>query len=177
MRTIDQINEQINSLEDELKNIRGTKTEVYTRIVGYHRAVTNWNKGKGEEYKHRKTFSVNEKKLSKEKFAQAKAVKEPASKVKEPQQEVPEVRRTEVSDNTVYYKMFYRQYCRNCSPVKDYLSEVQLNGETLDVGSDLGLNVARKFDIRTTPTVLFFDNKENLIGRAHSIEELREIKL
>jgi len=38
----------------------GTETEVYSRVVGYYRPVANWNKGKQEEYKHRKFFKFNE---------------------------------------------------------------------------------------------------------------------
>ena len=34
----------------------GKDTEVYARIVGYYRAVRNWNKGKKEEKKHRLAF-------------------------------------------------------------------------------------------------------------------------
>lgn len=34
----------------------GKDTEVYARIVGYYRAVRNWNKGKREEKKHRVSF-------------------------------------------------------------------------------------------------------------------------
>jgi ribonucleoside-triphosphate reductase (formate) len=34
----------------------GKETEVYARIVGYYRAVRNWNKGKKEEKKHRLDF-------------------------------------------------------------------------------------------------------------------------
>lgn len=34
----------------------GGETEVFSRIVGYYRPVQNWNKGKAEEYKHRKEF-------------------------------------------------------------------------------------------------------------------------
>lgn len=31
--------------------------EVYSRIVGYLRPVQNWNKGKQQEFKDRKTFT------------------------------------------------------------------------------------------------------------------------
>lgn len=36
----------------------GEETEVYSRVVGYLRPVKQWNKGKQEEFKLRKTFSV-----------------------------------------------------------------------------------------------------------------------
>jgi ribonucleoside-triphosphate reductase len=32
------------------------KTEVYSRVCGYHRPVSNWNQGKKEEFKDRKSF-------------------------------------------------------------------------------------------------------------------------
>ena len=34
------------------------KCEVYSRVTGYFRPVSNWNKGKKEEFKERKTFEV-----------------------------------------------------------------------------------------------------------------------
>ena len=34
------------------------ETEVYSRVVGYHRPVKNWNKGKREEFKARKVFAL-----------------------------------------------------------------------------------------------------------------------
>ena len=36
--------------------ICGKKTEVYSRITGYYRAVQNWNDGKAQEFKDRKTY-------------------------------------------------------------------------------------------------------------------------
>jgi len=37
----------------------GMKTEVYSRVVGYHRPVKNWNKGKQEEFKDRREYNVS----------------------------------------------------------------------------------------------------------------------
>lgn len=36
----------------------GKKTEVYSRVCGYFRPIANWNKGKKEEFKDRKTYKV-----------------------------------------------------------------------------------------------------------------------
>ncbi len=38
----------------------GAKTEVYSRVVGYLRPVSQWNKGKSEEFKMRRTFKIKE---------------------------------------------------------------------------------------------------------------------
>ena len=34
----------------------GMKCEIFSRVVGYHRPVQNWNKGKKEEFKERIEF-------------------------------------------------------------------------------------------------------------------------
>lgn len=36
----------------------GAKTEVYSRITGYYRPVQNWNDGKSQEFKQRKTYDI-----------------------------------------------------------------------------------------------------------------------
>lgn len=36
----------------------GAKTEIYSRVCGYFRPVSNWNKGKKEEFKERKNFKI-----------------------------------------------------------------------------------------------------------------------
>jgi len=38
--------------------ICGQKTEVYSRITGYYRPVQNWNDGKAQEYKDRRTYNI-----------------------------------------------------------------------------------------------------------------------
>jgi hypothetical protein len=36
----------------------GLPTEVFSRVVGYHRPIKNWNKGKQEEFHDRRTYNV-----------------------------------------------------------------------------------------------------------------------
>ena len=36
----------------------GKECEVYSRVVGFYSPTKNWNKGKKEEFKKRKTFSM-----------------------------------------------------------------------------------------------------------------------
>lgn len=47
---------KLQELKKELKNVKGTKCEVYSRVVGYLRPVQSWNKGKQAEFEMRKTF-------------------------------------------------------------------------------------------------------------------------
>jgi ribonucleoside-triphosphate reductase len=37
------------------------KVEVFSRVVGFYSITRNWNKGKKEEFKIRKTFKLEEK--------------------------------------------------------------------------------------------------------------------
>lgn len=38
------------------KKVCGKEMEVYSRIVGYFRPVSNWNKGKQQEFKDRVNY-------------------------------------------------------------------------------------------------------------------------
>ena len=42
----------------------GEKNEIYSRVVGYFRPVADWNKGKKEEFKERKTYQPDSKNKS-----------------------------------------------------------------------------------------------------------------
>jgi ribonucleoside-triphosphate reductase len=57
VRTKEVIDAEILKHQVEFSKVRGTKTEVYTRIVGYYRNVDNFNIGKREEYKERKEYA------------------------------------------------------------------------------------------------------------------------
>lgn len=41
---------------NELPKEKRTPCEVWTRVMGYHRPVQNWNEGKRAEFKERKCF-------------------------------------------------------------------------------------------------------------------------
>ena len=41
--------------------IKRQECEVFSRVVGYLRAVKSWNKGKVEEFKNRKLFKFSSK--------------------------------------------------------------------------------------------------------------------
>lgn len=52
------IQKQIAEVKEQMKDIHGSKCEVYSRVVGYLRPVQAWNKGKKEEFALRKTYNV-----------------------------------------------------------------------------------------------------------------------
>jgi ribonucleoside-triphosphate reductase len=56
VRTLAVIEAELAAAQEALQNVHGQPTEVYARIVGYYRSVRNWNRGKREEYAHRRMF-------------------------------------------------------------------------------------------------------------------------
>ena len=63
-QTIQEIDKKIRRLKSKLAEVKGTACEVYTRIVGYYRAVHNWNPGKRAEYNNRKELRFGDKTVS-----------------------------------------------------------------------------------------------------------------
>ena len=43
----------------ETQKIKAVPCEVYSRVVGYFRPVQNWNPGKQQEFKDRKTVKID----------------------------------------------------------------------------------------------------------------------
>lgn len=159
---IEQIDREIAELEKGLGLVKGSNTEVYTRIVGYHRSVSNWNKGKREEYNHRVCFDVK-------KCLENEMVNKISSGI---------VMRNEEDKSfakfgsVTKYMFFYGEYCRNCKPVKEYIDELSIEGEHIDTSSELGLAVARQYNVMSTPTVIMFNSKNEIIAKLHSKEEI-----
>ena len=54
----EEIRNKITELKNEMKEVKGSKCEVYSRVVGYLRPVQGWNDGKKEEFALRKMMKV-----------------------------------------------------------------------------------------------------------------------
>ncbi len=57
--TREEILKRIEELEKAKMDVRGEKCEVYSRVVGYLRPVQQWNEGKQEEFRERRTFKIS----------------------------------------------------------------------------------------------------------------------
>jgi len=44
--------------KDKEKSFQGSRCEVFSRVVGYIRPVSQWNEGKAAEFQDRKNFEV-----------------------------------------------------------------------------------------------------------------------
>ncbi len=165
-RTLEQVNAEIEAVKEELKNIHGTETEVYARIVGYYRAVRNWNKGKRDEFNNRKLFEVTDT------YTEDRPSNTTVASRKK---EAPVYEQTADIDSTVHYEFFMRKTCPNCPPVKAYMSTVSLTGDIIDVDTEAGLREAALKGVFSAPTVIFYDSENNEIGRGHNVEEIKAV--
>lgn len=111
----------------------GADTEVYSRITGYYRPVANWNDGKMEEYKHRKTYDLDNSNL---KCSQAKE---------------------EENDNKIV--LVKTSTCPNCKMAETLLDKEKVVYEKLD--ANLNKEFCEEYGIKQAPTLVIF-NKDKV---------------
>ncbi|MBQ2059399.1 MAG: thioredoxin family protein, partial [Firmicutes bacterium] len=133
----------------------GAKTEVYSRITGYYRPVQNWNDGKTQEFKDRKTYDVGgsmKKRFPKglEAFAAKSAQAAPAAAAT-PAEAVAE----KPEKSAAKLLLFTTRTCPNCAAAKEALNEAGIGYEikTAEENRDL----ARTYGIMQAPTAVIVD--------------------
>ncbi len=92
--------------------ICGEKTEVYSRITGYYRPVQNWNDGKSQEFKQRKTYDIAHSVLHKKNEAKAEADCECCCDA-------------EIKDDDVI--LFATKTCPNCKVAASFLDKAGIS--------------------------------------------------
>ena len=106
----------------------GKEAEVYSRITGYYRPVKNWNEGKLQEYKNRKTYDV---------LHMGWKVKEAEISAKEEKEENSQ----EAMPAGAY--LFTTKTCPNCKAAKEFLKDVEYKvidaEENPELSSQLGI--------------------------------------
>jgi ribonucleoside-triphosphate reductase len=158
MDNIEAIDKKINELRERMVTVKGTETEVYTRIVGYYRAVKNWNKGKRDEYNQRKLFTQPGK----------PAIREAAASAVNTSSEIS----ADFSETPASYLYFYRNTCPNCLPVKNWLENFYIQGEAVNVDEAAGFEAAASYQIYSSPTVVFLDSDGKEMFRAADVGAL-----
>lgn len=185
------IDARIEELTEELSNVKGTQTEIYSRIVGYYRSVKNWNRGKREEWGIRTSFVPTEaevsstvvKEESKESLSDDNQMEVSNDSIHVESESNEAAVQDETNDGLLFdvepakpssFSFFFREQCPNCPPVKDFLHELSFDGNWINVDSQEGLDQAVKMNVYTAPTVIFFDSEGHEIFRADNILSLRE---
>lgn len=195
-----ELDEQIAQVRSELENVHGTQTEVYARIVGYYRAVRNWNRGKADEFKKRKMFELD---CDERPDVVSQHPKSSAESLSESPQKELDLRdsalyaistnpaenaqpETEIEESEIFYdtaspqrissyELFARRTCPNCPPVKDFLLGISLQGNVVDVDTKEGLSEAAVKGVFSAPTVIFYDERGKEVSRAHNVPDIEEI--
>lgn len=193
-----ELDDQIAQVRAELENAHGTQTEVYARIVGYYRAVRNWNRGKADEFKKRKMFELD---CDERPDAVSQHPKLSAEDSSESQRKELELRdsalyaistnsaengQTEIEQSEIFYdtaspqrissyELFARKTCPNCPPVKNFMLGLPLQGSVVDVDTEEGLSEAAVKGVFSAPTVIFYDERGKEVSRAHNVPDIEEI--
>ena len=155
-RTVEAIDREIAECKEELANVKGRETEVYTRIVGYYRAVKNWNKGKKSEFKQRVCFEPDFTETAKKETAAAAATAAPVA-----------------SDAPASFIYFTKKTCPNCPAVKEYVEKLEIKHTGYVVDTAEGLEKAREYNVFAVPTVIFFDAAGKELYRAYNVKEIK----
>jgi len=73
------------------------------------------------------------------------------------------------------YKLFTTPTCPNCPAVKEFLREVEMEGEEINAANPDGAQEAAKFGIMSVPTVIFFNNSNEVVATARNLPEIKRI--
>ena len=122
----------------------GEKTEVYSRITGYYRPVQNWNDGKSQEYKDRKTYDIGKSMSHKPVHHDA-----PAHESTEHPVEKPAPAAAGASDRVI---LFATSTCPNCKMAKRFLDQAAIRYDVILANEDVA--AADLYDIRQAPTLV-----------------------
>ena len=129
----------------------GCDTEVYSRITGYYRPVKNWNAGKTQEFKDRKTYSVEDNKI-------------PVDTVQEIHEEKKQILTSKNEGNKCL--LFTTKTCPNCAMIKKVLADKGIAYELIDAEENVELS--KKYQIVSVPTLVTEDgiyvNASNIMG-------------
>lgn len=123
----------------------GNEMEVYSRITGYYRAVTFWNKGKKEEFKHRLTYDIAH-----------STVPEQGDKC-----HCSEDCRCENPMNSCDTALFFfSDTCAKCQTLKPFLKEQGFKGQWVNTSEASGFELAKKYQVRNLPALVFPDKSQ-----------------
>ena len=116
----------------------GEETEVYSRITGYYRPVKNWNVGKSQEYKMRKTYKVD-----------GESKKSTTKSTKKVQKQI---------------LLFATPTCPNCKMAATLLTKANIPFEKIN--AEVNAEQCKEYGIKQAPTLLIIngDNVEKIVN-------------
>ena len=131
----------------------GQKAEVYSRITGYYRPVQNWNDGKLEEYKERKTYNISTSKFDPSKDG-VHALK---NKQVKPEVATAPTSRTKIDLNNVELVLFTTPTCPKCQVAKRNFDQHGISYTVIDATTRGDL--VDRYQVSTAPTLVLLPKK------------------
>lgn len=133
----------------------GQKTEVYSRITGYYRPVQNWNDGKLEEYKERKTYNIQTSKFD----PKLDGIHAGECECKHEEVKDDCVVPAHLNKETMELVLFTTPTCPNCNIAKRYFDQHGIQYTTIDATTRGDL--VEKYHISSAPTLVAFSRKDH----------------
>jgi ribonucleoside-triphosphate reductase len=134
-------------------------TEVWSRITGYYRPVSNWNEGKAQEWEERNTYNIGE---DRQRKSHKKEIIQEEIKTEEKKME-----NSDFKEGKRY--LFVTRTCPQCKIIKKILEEHNVDYELMI--ADEHMDLARKYKIMTAPTMIVSENNE--IKKYNMVPEIK----
>lgn len=133
-------------METAIKN--RTKCEIWTRVMGYHRPVSQYNFGKKSEFYSRRYFRAvkaeNEKLISQYTSRQCKNL------------------------------LFTTTTCPKCPAVKNWLEQAGMEYFSIDNTMVNFYEMAEKYGVKSVPTLISLDDSGKENWRANELSEIQQ---
>lgn len=148
----------------------GKKTEVYSRVTGYYRAVQNFNDGKEHEYHDRKEYKFDNSifNATEENNDVLKADYTELPKLDENSHDLESAVRTLLAD-TRKPMLFTTATCPNCKMAKKFISEAEFDCDILLAEDNAEL--VKLYEITSAPTLIVFEQ-----GQPKKIQNVSNIR-
>lgn len=155
----------------------GCETETYSRITGYYRPIKNWNDGKAQEFRQRKTYTsaassfhfseksmpntTDDDKKDEEECDTCKinydAIEKAVTNTDPLQNEKSDICGNE-NDGSTHLVLVTTTTCPNCKLAKEKLNKYGFVYD--EVYADKDPEYAKKYNVRQAPTLLIFKDDE-----------------
>ena len=147
-------------------------TEVYSRITGYYRPVQNWNAGKAQEFKERKTYNINTSVLKHKGVLNEENDASLTSSIKnddiKKSNEVKLETEKNEATNENTFKLFVTSTCSNCKMVEEILKEKDIS--FIEIDANKNQDLVNKYNVMSAPTLIVNNN-----GKEEAITSLSNI--
>lgn len=139
------------------------KTEVYSRITGYYRAVSNWNNGKASEFKERKSYDIEASFHTHSKTIDMTNENINRSDADVSSEDETVLTERAASDDNVTYYLFKTHTCPNCQMLENMGVLDKYPVQKVFAEDEENQDIVAEFGISSAPTlVVCHDNQTDM---------------